>query len=120
MSSSPTAASASAHSDKISSPMSSSPPKEISPVPTPKTTQNSSTQNPLTRPLSDIIGETFPPFEHQANIVSPFNDEMVRDSTFERGTKMIPLPLTYAYMRVLKHELDAIATSTDHTCFWNN
>ncbi|KAF8068884.1 hypothetical protein FPV67DRAFT_1561674 [Lyophyllum atratum] len=74
------------HSDTVSSPISSSPPKQISPVPTVKNTQTPvfSSQNFQHRPLSDIIGETFPPFDHQACIVTPFNNELNRDLVFER------------------------------------
>ncbi|KAF9027725.1 hypothetical protein BDZ89DRAFT_921362, partial [Hymenopellis radicata] len=34
------------------------------------------------RPLSDIIGQPFTPFDHQAAVVRPFADESARDATF--------------------------------------
>ncbi|KAF9467879.1 hypothetical protein BDZ94DRAFT_1143399, partial [Collybia nuda] len=45
------------------------------------------------RPLSEIIGETFPPFDHQLNIVSPFNEETNRDLAFERELSAMLLDL---------------------------
>ena len=42
-------------------------------------------------PISEIIGETFPPFDHQANIVTPFNDETNKDLEFERGLSLMLL-----------------------------
>ncbi|KAG5643631.1 hypothetical protein DXG03_000556 [Asterophora parasitica] len=89
--SSTTTAKTDLHSDeKFKSPVSSSPSKEISPKSSFNKPQSSksedvlSTQNLKNRALSDIIGETFPPFDHQTNIVTPFNDEMGRDVVFER------------------------------------
>lgn len=67
--------------DRMSSPQSSSPPPTNIHPATP-----TSNQNRQNRPLSEIIGETFPPFDHQAHIVKPFNDETNRDSVFERGS----------------------------------
>ncbi|KAF5379099.1 hypothetical protein D9615_005893 [Tricholomella constricta] len=78
------------HSDKSSSPMSSSPPKQITMVSTSNNSNRTQTadvlsnQNLHSRPLSDIIGETFPPFDHKTNIVTPFNNEMGRDVVFEQ------------------------------------
>lgn len=86
MSSSPTVASA-VPSNKTSSPISSSPPKQIYPAPAAdiQPPAASLTQNIQARPLSEIIGATFPPFDHQVNIVTPFNNELNRDVVFERG-----------------------------------
>jgi hypothetical protein len=69
-------------SDKMSSPVSSSSRSQptnnhLTPLP--------SNQNRHSRPLSEIIGESFPAFDHQTNIVAPFNDETNRDLAFEKG-----------------------------------
>ncbi|KAF8221094.1 hypothetical protein L208DRAFT_1415706 [Tricholoma matsutake] len=61
--------------DKMSSPLSSSP-RLTSPLPT--------NLHPASPPLSEIISQIFPPFDHQTNIVKPFNDETNRDLVFER------------------------------------
>ncbi|KAG6919813.1 hypothetical protein DXG01_000315 [Tephrocybe rancida] len=87
LSSSPTVPDAKANSDHASSIASSSPPNIISPPSTkqkPKTPILPPTSTTQARPLADIIGETFPPFDHHANIVSPFNNELSRDSAFEK------------------------------------
>jgi hypothetical protein len=70
----------------ISSPLSSSPISNLPSMADNKPSAVLPTQSSQTRPLSEIIGETFPPFDHQLNIVSPFNDEANRDLAFERGT----------------------------------
>ncbi|KAE9407965.1 hypothetical protein BT96DRAFT_914307 [Gymnopus androsaceus JB14] len=38
---------------------------------------------PESRPLTEIIGEKFAPFDHQRLVVGPFTEETARDSTFE-------------------------------------
>ncbi|KAG5635507.1 hypothetical protein H0H81_011015 [Sphagnurus paluster] len=90
MSSSPTTASTDVHSGKLSATMSSSPPKSYTPRLCPNiATSNTTTtnlKNPTvqSRPLAEIIDETFQPFDHQTKIVAPFNNEMNRDLAFER------------------------------------
>ncbi len=37
------------------------------------------------RPLSDIIGQPFTPFDHQTAVVRPFADESARDAAFAQG-----------------------------------
>ncbi|GLB42352.1 hypothetical protein LshimejAT787_1103670 [Lyophyllum shimeji] len=120
MSSSPTAVSAIAHSDRVSSPLSSSPPKQISPVPRTRSNQTQGTSPNKTvqnRPLSDIIGETFPPFDHQACIVTPFNNELNRDAAFERELSSMLLDAiieTHAWASTRpKHESSLAAQSIE-------
>ncbi|KAG6854102.1 hypothetical protein C0991_010516 [Blastosporella zonata] len=65
----------------------SSPPNIVSPPstkPNPKTPTLPPASATQPRPLADIIGETFPPFDHRAIIVLPFNSELSRDSAFEK------------------------------------
>ncbi|KAG6848375.1 hypothetical protein H0H93_000757 [Arthromyces matolae] len=49
-----------------------------------KSTSQSEDSSAPVRPLSDIIGDKFPPFDHEVNIVSPFNNELGRDTAFEK------------------------------------
>ena len=92
MSSSPKALPESiATSDKMSSPPSSSPhfpnsplsPINVHPSPLP------SGQKRSCPPLSEVISDKFPLFDHQTNIVKPFNEETNRDLIFERGLSLI-------------------------------
>ncbi|KAG6860296.1 hypothetical protein C0995_013032 [Termitomyces sp. Mi166 len=82
--SSPTAPSAESNSQNASPIASPSPPKMISPPPTRYKTRTLSQSSAHMRPLSEIIGEKFPPFDHETNIVLPFNNEVGRDSAFEK------------------------------------
>jgi hypothetical protein len=97
--------------DNLSSPLSSNPrltssepqPTNIHPPALP------SSQKHHSRPLSEIIGETFPPFDHQANIVKPFNDETNRDLVFERGLSFTLLngARWTSYTRKSHYEIDS-------------
>ncbi|KAG6830284.1 hypothetical protein H0H87_008582 [Tephrocybe sp. NHM501043] len=90
LSSSPAARSPNPHSDSasliespsptatVSLPLARSQPKTPTPPPT------TGIQATQAQPLADIIGQTFPPFDHHTNIVSPFNEELNRDSAFEK------------------------------------
>ncbi|KAH0580828.1 hypothetical protein H2248_011986 [Termitomyces sp. 'cryptogamus'] len=89
--SSPSAPSADTINENASSVRSSSPPKMISPPPAKyktRTPSQSTASSAHIRPLSDIIGEKFPPFDHETNIVQPFNNELSRDAEFEKGTRL--------------------------------
>ena len=72
--------------DNMSSPLSSSPRLTSSEQRPPTLPSNQKHHSPL---ISEIIGETFPPFDHQVNIVTPFNDETNRDMEFERGLSFV-------------------------------
>jgi hypothetical protein len=39
-------------------------------------------------PLADLIGAQFSPFDLESDIIYPFQDETVRDETFQKG--MLP------------------------------
>ena len=41
------------------------------------------------RPLSEVISATFPPFDHRAKVVAPFDDESKRDAEFARSEYML-------------------------------
>ncbi|RPD75533.1 hypothetical protein L226DRAFT_47340 [Lentinus tigrinus ALCF2SS1-7] len=43
--------------------------------------EQNSTEMPK-RPISDVLSETFPSFDHHAKIVSPFDEETKRDAEF--------------------------------------
>ncbi|KAF9026994.1 hypothetical protein BDZ89DRAFT_1039703 [Hymenopellis radicata] len=68
------------------------PVKKLTPVPTSKQPQQTAPTTSLTppnptpthgeRPLSDIIGQPFTPFDHQTAVVRPFADESARDAAF--------------------------------------
>ncbi|KAF9078784.1 hypothetical protein BDP27DRAFT_1153118, partial [Rhodocollybia butyracea] len=36
------------------------------------------------RPLNEVIGESFAPFDHQKVVVRPFTEETARDTSFEQ------------------------------------
>ncbi|KAI3605333.1 hypothetical protein WG66_013048 [Moniliophthora roreri] len=60
------------------------------------------------RPLDELIGEPFTPFDHQGTVVDPFTQEMNRDASFEQelGTMLLELILeTHAWSSARpKHE----------------
>ncbi|KAF9027734.1 hypothetical protein BDZ89DRAFT_793126 [Hymenopellis radicata] len=69
------------------------PVKKLTPVPTnnaqPQQTAPTTSLTPPNpapthgeRPLSDIIGQPFTPFDHQTAVVRPFADESARDAAF--------------------------------------
>lgn len=51
----------------------------------PRTPSQSTAPSSHMRPLSEIIGDKFPPFDHKTDIVLPFNNEVNRDAEFEKG-----------------------------------
>ena len=61
--------------------------KTLSPLTSPHACPQTASRG---RPLEEIIGETFPPFDHQSAVVGPFQDETTRDLTFEQGKFMSP------------------------------
>jgi hypothetical protein len=38
-------------------------------------------------PLADLIGAQFSPFDLESDIIFPFQDETVRDETFQKGMR---------------------------------
>ena len=54
-------------------------------------TASSSEQTSTTtkRALSDVLSETFPPFDHRAKVVSPFEQEVKRDTEFVESAYML-------------------------------
>lgn len=47
------------------------------------------------RPILDLISQTFPPFDHRASIVTPFENENQRDAKFQEGQSYyVPAELT--------------------------
>ncbi|KZT04478.1 uncharacterized protein LAESUDRAFT_814078 [Laetiporus sulphureus 93-53] len=52
-----------------------------SPV-TPKEEQSGGANRPEKRAISEIISDTFPPFDHRSVIVEPFDSEVKRDAEF--------------------------------------
>ncbi|THU87568.1 hypothetical protein K435DRAFT_867180 [Dendrothele bispora CBS 962.96] len=61
--------------------------KKLDPFSCKKSSQSLPSSAPFTqrteRSLHEVIGETFPPFDHQGLIVGPFTEETARDATFE-------------------------------------
>ncbi|KAI0819412.1 hypothetical protein BC628DRAFT_1332985 [Trametes gibbosa] len=45
------------------------------------------------RPLSEVISETFPPFDHRSKVVGPFDDETRRDAEFIEKLNVMLLEL---------------------------
>ncbi|KAK0192751.1 hypothetical protein F5146DRAFT_1222841 [Armillaria mellea] len=48
-------------------------------------TSKPSQQQRRDRPLTDIIGQTFPSFDHQSIVVKPFGEESARDVAFSQA-----------------------------------
>ncbi|KAI0738996.1 hypothetical protein C8Q80DRAFT_1079236, partial [Daedaleopsis nitida] len=45
------------------------------------------------RPMSDVLSETFPSFDHQAKVAAPFDNEAKRDAEFLRKLNAMLLDL---------------------------
>ncbi|RDB30121.1 hypothetical protein Hypma_014090 [Hypsizygus marmoreus] len=106
------------NSDKVSSPISSSPTTENQNINKPTTPNGPKPPNPSSDwELDAIIDEHFPPFDHQANIVAPFNDEANRDLAFERDLSSMLLDAlieTHAWASARpKHESTLAAQSVE-------
>ncbi|KAG6828095.1 hypothetical protein H0H92_009250 [Tricholoma furcatifolium] len=69
------------------------------------------------KPLTDILGEKFPSFDHHTSVVSPFHEEMSRDADFEKelGLKLLDAILeTHAWAASRpKHESSFAAQSIE-------
>lgn len=81
--------------DKMSSPPVSSP----TPVP--------QLQNRRPGPLTDLIAQSFAPFDHQSAIVGPFSEEANRDIAFEKELSAMLLDVVlemHAWASRPKHE----------------
>lgn len=40
---------------------------------------------PQDRPITEVIGEPFPAFDHQTSVVGPYEEETARDAIFHQG-----------------------------------
>ncbi|PBK81141.1 hypothetical protein ARMGADRAFT_1020487 [Armillaria gallica] len=58
-------------------------PSSISSTPRDGTSKSSQQQHP-DRPLTEIIGQTFPSFDHHSIVVKPFEEESARDVAFSQ------------------------------------
>lgn len=52
-------------------------------------TTDKTTTSALNRPISDLLTETYPSFDHRARVVAPFDDESKRDAEFVQSDYML-------------------------------
>lgn len=64
----------------------------------PASTHSGSGAAAFDRPVTEVIGEGFTPFDHQHLVVDPFTEETNRDAAFEEGKRKTTLFL--AHIRV--------------------
>ncbi|KAL6300409.1 hypothetical protein BKA93DRAFT_802055 [Sparassis latifolia] len=68
----------------------------MSPLPSPKPSSQPSASGPSgteRRPLTEVISETFPAFNHRSAVVEPFDAESKRDAEFLEKLNMVLLEL---------------------------